>query len=383
MWFEKRYFRSEAMRVYIFFVLRENDLFLFVIFCIVKETQIFCMKAGIVGFGFALPQGKVKRSTLAQRMGQDPAVFSGLGIESRTVAMPEENTFTLCLRAAKRLLDWVKIEKDDIGYCVLGSETPLYAVNPTSSMVAEFLGISEKAQVFDGEFACKSGTALLYMVTEILAHKKDTLGLVLAGDIGTGKMNDALAYTAGSGGVGFLVGNCASYDVVATIEHMTTVNRHRMDFWRGKHHDAPEHAGRWSGEMYMETVLKGIEQIVQETGKDIASFDHVVLHMPNGKLPARVAKQAGITQEQLKYGWVVKDIGNTYSACVGLGVCNVLSYAKPGEDILVVSYGSGAGSDAFWFRATEHVVTYEGASVFDVVERLPFLEEGNIALSVS
>jgi hydroxymethylglutaryl-CoA synthase len=48
-------------------------------------------------------------------------------------------------------------------------------------------------------------------------------------------------------------------------------------------------------------------------------------------------------------------VGNTYAGSSLLGLTAILDVAKPGDKILCVSYGSGAGSDAFFIQATEAI----------------------------
>jgi len=68
-----------------------------------------------------------------------------------------------------------------------------------------------------------------------------------------------------------------------------------------------------------------------------------------------VAKQLGFTQKQIEPGLLSPMIGNTYAASSPLGLTAVLDIAKPGDRILMVSYGSGAGSDALDIRVTDKI----------------------------
>ena len=71
--------------------------------------------------------------------------------------------------------------------------------------------------------------------------------------------------------------------------------------------------------------------------------------MPNAKFPLRAAKKLGISESQLKAGFLVPETGNPYSASSMLGLVSVLEQVKPKQRVLVTSYGSGAGSDTLSF----------------------------------
>ena len=52
---------------------------------------------------------------------------------------------------------------------------------------------------------------------------------------------------------------------------------------------------------------------------------------------------------------LVREIGNTYSGAVILGLCAILDDAKPGDRIFMIGYGSGAGSDGFDITVTDGI----------------------------
>jgi hydroxymethylglutaryl-CoA synthase len=63
----------------------------------------------------------------------------------------------------------------------------------------------------------------------------------------------------------------------------------------------------------------------------------------------------GFRPEQIEAGLLVPRIGNTYSGAAIIGLTAILDIAKPGERIMLVSFGSGAGSDAMVVRVTDRI----------------------------
>ena len=99
---------------------------------------------------------------------------------------------------------------------------------------------------------------------------------------------------------------------------------------------------------------------MEASGTTAKDYTYAVFHQPNKKFPQRAAKLLGFSEEQIKIGLLSPIIGNTYAAASPLGLTAVLDTAKPGERVLLVSFGSGAGSDAFDLRVTDKVTERQG-----------------------
>ncbi len=71
-------------------------------------------------------------------------------------------------------------------------------------------------------------------------------------------------------------------------------------------------------------------------------------------------------------------IGNTYAGAALIGLTAILDIAKPGERILAVTYGSGAGSDAFDILVTDKIAERQGKapSTQDYIARRTELDYG-------
>jgi hydroxymethylglutaryl-CoA synthase len=62
----------------------------------------------------------------------------------------------------------------------------------------------------------------------------------------------------------------------------------------------------------------------------------------------------------MQTGWIVPQMGNTYSGSSPTGLAAVLDVAASGDLILITSFGSGAGSDSFVLKATPLLAERQG-----------------------
>lgn len=332
---------------------------------------------GIVGYGVHIPRLRIKVEEIAKVWGADASrIRQGLNVDEKAVADFDEDTLTIAVEASRNALSMSGVDPMSLGAIFIGSESHPYAVNPTASKIAAAISASPRLMAADYEFACKAGTAAMQTCLAMVRAKMIDFGLAIGADTAQGRPGDALEYTAGSGGAAFLIG---AKDVIATIDHTVSFTTDTPDFWRRGGEDFPSHGARFTGEpAYFRHVVTCTNMMLEETDTAIGDFDYVVFHMPNGKFPLKAAKMLGVTDKQILPGFVVKRIGNTYSGQSPLGLASVLDVAKPGERVLVTSYGSGAGSDSFSITVTDQITESRGKSptVEDYINNKEYIQYG-------
>ena len=88
----------------------------------------------------------------------------------------------------------------------------------------------------------------------------------------------------------------------------------------------------------------------------------------------------GFIAEQFYTGLLTPRIGNTYSGAVFLGLAAILDVAKPGDRILAIAYGSGAGSDGFDITVTDQIKKIDRSeTVEDMIARMKIVNYATYA----
>lgn len=311
------------------------------------------MNVGIESYGTYIPRYRVATAEVANAWRKNAEeVVGSLGIVEKSVSGIDEDAVTLALEAAYSAISYSDLKPAQIESLLVGSESHPYAVNPTSTIVGEILGMGNNYFAADLEFACKAATAGIELTAGLVASGQIKRGFVIGSDSAQSKPHDALEYTSSSAAAAFIIGR----DKVASLLEYTSYSSDTPDFWRRDGVRFPSHTGRFTGEpAYFAHVTGAAKRLFEKSKIKPEKATYCVFHMPNARFPRDVAKKLGFTSAQLAPSLIVDSIGNPYSASSVLGLSAVLDIAKQGDTIFMVSYGSGAGSDAFLWRVEKGI----------------------------
>jgi hydroxymethylglutaryl-CoA synthase len=303
---------------------------------------------GIVGYGVYTSKFRIKEGSL-----------------ERSVPFIDEDSITAAVEAGKLALIHSGVDNSLVGKVYVGSESNPYAVKPIASKVAQVLKLGEEDEdvqgvdAVDTEFACKAATSMFKDAASLVSYPK--MGVQYAMVIGTDNSQAAprdspggeLDFFVGFGGCAYIFGK---RDVIAELEGWYSCTSDTPDFWRRDGEPYPMHGGRFTGDpAYFKHIRKAAKKLMERLSLQPSDINYFVAHQPNVQFPVRIARELGFKEEQYLPSLQVAKFGNTYSGSSPVGLAAVLDIAKPNERILIVSYGSGAGSDAYSFITTGQI----------------------------
>ncbi len=305
--------------------------------------------AGVVGYGVYTSKFRIKEGTI-----------------ERSVPFVDEDAITAAVEAGKLALIHSGVDSALVGKVYVGSESNPYAVKPVASKVAQVLKLGKEDEdiqavdAVDTEFACKAASSMFKDAAALVNYPRSEMenALVIGSDNSQAAPRNCpggeLDLFVGFGGSAFVFGK---HDVIAEIDGWYSCTSDTPDFWRRDGEQFPMHGGRFTGDpAYFKHVRKAATKLMEKHSLQASDINYFVAHQPNPQFPVKIANELGFKQEQYAPSIQVNRFGNTYSGSSMLGLAAVLDIAGPDERILMVSYGSGAGSDSYLFRTTSQLV---------------------------
>jgi hydroxymethylglutaryl-CoA synthase len=301
---------------------------------------------GIKSYGAYIPRYRMNHNTLFMAvafLGSFPAPGEN------AVANHDEDTLTMAVAAGIDCLSGMKRELVDGLYLATTSQP--YMVRQNSALVATALDLQSDIRTADFMGSTKSGTTALLSAMDTAKGETATNILVCASDCRLSKPGSPQESLYGDGAASLLVGN---EDLIATFEGAYSVSYDFPDRWRASG-EKFEHAWedrfiRDSG--YSQFIAEVISGLLKKYNLNIKDFARIVYPGLYAREHGAIAKRLGADPSQLQ-DTLLSTVGDTGSASPLMMLVAALEDAKPGDRILVVSFGDGG--DALSFQVTEKI----------------------------
>jgi 3-oxoacyl-[acyl-carrier-protein] synthase-3 len=318
-------------------------------------------RAYIAGTGSYLPARVVTNEEICERAAgtSDEWIRAKLGIVTRRVAAPEEQTSDLALHAARRALEAAGLEADQLDGIILAVGTGDVITPATAGYLQAKLGITSKCFAFDIKVAC-AGTIAGLMMARGLIESGICQRVMVAGShiITRTSLNwedrgTAPIFGDGAGAVilavspdgergilasklgtdGTLTGIVGQY-VGGTVEPITP-----------RHIEEKKHYLSMDGRAVWNCAERELPQVIRDVlamaGKTPADVDFVVSHQANKRLLEHILQLTGIPVTKTYTN--VEKYGNTVaaSALIALDEVTRAQLIAPGSLVVMSAIGAG------------------------------------------
>lgn len=316
------------------------------------------LKVGIDTLAIYTSRYALDLAVLAIARGIDPDKFRvGLGQRMMSVPAPSEDIVTMAASAASEALRDINV--DAIDMLLFATESGIDQSKAAGLYLHELLKLPSRCRVIELKQACYSGTAALQLANYYLQVHPDKKVLVIASDIARYGLNTPGESSQGCGAVAMVLST--SPRLLAIEPEFGVIAENVMDFWRPNYLHEALVDGKYSSKLYLTMLEKSWQQYQALSGRQFKDHDYFCYHIPVPRLAEKghqhLLKSTGCTVSQeeiyqqagraLEYG---KNIGNSYTASLYIGLASLLDLAK--EDLAqkrigFYSYGSGCVAEYF------------------------------------
>jgi 3-oxoacyl-[acyl-carrier-protein] synthase-3 len=312
---------------------------------------------------FALPQGEVMSSTIAEWSGLKlDLIEEKIGIKSRRFLSENEQPIDLALSACMRLLSLPDSpRKDAIKLLAVVTQNPDYRIPHTSALLQHALGLGADTAAFDIGLGCSGYVYALSLVRSMMicegiedalivtcdpysrimgAGDRDTIALF--GDAATatwlssekgaviGKMDFG---TDGGGAENLIVRAGGSARPMSSLYRSKTDQTDRRDFRLHMN-------GRGIFNFMMERVPSSVERVLVKNNTTVKETDFFVFHQGSRFLLDQLSRRMGLEPDRVPCN--IEKYGNTVSSSIPLLLGEMQDDGSlKGKQVVVSGFGVG------------------------------------------
>jgi hydroxymethylglutaryl-CoA synthase len=297
--------------------------------------------AGITSYGAYIPLYRLSRAEISKAWGIPGAPGE------KAVANYDEDSLTMAVAAC---LDCIgDMNRQQIDGLFLATTTSPYKEKQVASIVAKAIDLRPNAITADYVNSLRGGTLALKAALDAVTSGSAKQVLVVASDRRPSAAQGPREYDFGDGAAALLVG--ASSDMAKVIGSHTIYNN-MVDVWRTEN---DRFVRSWEERFiidkgYINTMRDAASAVMGRCGLSSQGISRAVLYSPDLRSHQNLARALGFDLASQVQDSLYSTVGNTGTALTLMMLVSALEEAKPGDKMLVASYGDG--SDSFILEAT-------------------------------
>lgn len=300
---------------------------------------------GITAYGAYIPFNRLERKRLAEAFGE-PAPPG-----EKAVANYDEDSVTMAVEAARDCL--TSIHPRELEGIYFATTTPPYAEKQSATTIAGALDTTDLVRTADFTSTLRAGsTAVLAAADAVKSGARSVL--VATADCRLGSAKGQFEQICGDSAAALVIGR---QNVLAEIEGSCTVAGDVLTQWRD---NTDRYVRAWEDRFvitrgYGPLVTKALATLAGKLKITPKEITKLVLYAPSPRYQAGTALSLGFDMSQIEDG-LFNTVGLTGAAHAPLMLAAALEKARPGDRILMVTFGEGA--DAILLRATDNLKNY-------------------------
>jgi 3-hydroxy-3-methylglutaryl CoA synthase len=299
---------------------------------------------GITSYGAYIPMWRLPFAAIG---GGGRKVGGSSG--ERAVAGFDEDAVTMAVAAGADCLRGA--ERAAVDGLLFASTSYAYREKQGAAIIAKALDLRRDVFTADVAGSLRAGTDGLRAAADAVKAGTARSVLVLASDCRLGAPRSTIEQNLGDGAAALLVGGA---EVAATVDQHHAITDEIIDVWRTER-DA--FVRTWEERFVVEhgytrvmrEAVRGVLDQAALAPKDLA---RAVLYGPDARSHGAAARALGFAPTQVEDPLFGK-LGNTGAAFAPMLLVAALEKARPGERLLLASYGDGA--DAFVLTVREPI----------------------------
>jgi hydroxymethylglutaryl-CoA synthase len=304
---------------------------------------------GICSFGGYVPRYRLDRKLVFTAMGWMNAGNMALARGDKAVANFDEDSITMAVAAGRDALQGM--DPSTVGGVYFASTTMPYKERLNSGIITAALGTHDNVRAADFTGGLKAGTTALLSALEAVQAGSLNNVVVCASECRLAKPAAPQELIFGDAAAALMVGN---RDVIAEYKGSCSITCDFVDHYRGSYAKFDRQwEDRWIRDLgYDRLIPEAVNGLLKKCGLKISDFAKVIYPCHYDAERKKLNKILGIAP-QAEQTTFLAEIGESGTAQSLMMLVNALETAKPGDKILVVSFGSGC--DALYFQVTDHI----------------------------